>query len=71
MCRDTPLFNFDLDVLAADLNMIAPYWDYNCGDFRPWRLILIIVVQNIDEKRVEQKIRTVVQVLWFERVFSF
>ena len=33
-------------MLAVDLDMLDIYWDLACGDFRPWRLVLIIVVQN-------------------------
>ena len=48
MCRDMPLFNFDLYMLATDQ-------DSSCGDFSPWRLVLVMVVQNNLEKRDKQK----------------
>ena len=49
------MFNFELDVIAADMDMLVIDWDLACGDFRPWRLVLIMVVQNNLEEFDKQK----------------
>ena len=55
MCRVTPLFNIDLDMLVVDLGMLATDRDSECGYFKPWWLVLIMVVQNNLEKHNKQK----------------
>ena len=54
MCRGTPLFNFAMDMLAVELDMLTTDQDSNCGGFRQWRLVLIMVVQNNLDKCDEQ-----------------
>ena len=50
MCRGMPLFDFDMDVLALDLNMLATDQDSDCGNFRLWQIVLIMVVKKNLEK---------------------
>ena len=40
------MLNFDLDVLTVDLDMLATDQGLDCGGFKPWRLVLVMVTTN-------------------------